>query len=82
MARSKYSSQKRSRELARKQKNQDKISRKQEARKRKEESRPSLNGVDSDITGIVPGPQPLPEQWNDERERDESPAEEAEDKEQ
>ncbi len=65
MARKPYSFDKRNRELSRQKKHQDKLARKQEARKRKAEMEPSANESDPDIAGIVPGPQPLPEQWND-----------------
>jgi hypothetical protein len=80
MARNKYSFKKRNRELAQKQKNQEKLSRKQEARERKEETDTSVDGyVDSDIAGIVPGPQPLPEQWSDVDNREKPPVEETKD---
>jgi hypothetical protein len=64
MARKPYSFEKRNRELSRQKKQQDKLARKQEARKRKTEMEPSAIESDPDIAGIVPGPQPLPEQWN------------------
>ncbi|MEA3471254.1 MAG: hypothetical protein U9R24_06030 [Thermodesulfobacteriota bacterium] len=64
MARKPYSFEKRNRELSRQKKQQDKLARKQEARKRKTETEPSAGESDPDIAGIVPGPQPLPEHWN------------------
>jgi hypothetical protein len=64
MARKPYSFEKRNRELSRQKKQQDKLARKQEARKRKTEMESSAVEADPDIAGIVPGPQPLPEQWN------------------
>jgi len=67
MARKPYSFEKRNRELSRQKKQQDKLARKQEARKRKTEMESSVIESDPDIAGIVPGPQPLPEQWNNEK---------------
>lgn len=64
MARKPYSFEKRSRELSRQKKRQDKLARKQEARRRKSEAGLPAGEVDPDIAGIVPGPQPLPEQWD------------------
>ncbi|MBW2636710.1 MAG: hypothetical protein JRC86_04165 [Deltaproteobacteria bacterium] len=67
MARKPYSFEKRNRELSRQKKQQDKLARKQDARKRKTELESSAVEVDPDIAGIVPGPQALPEQWNNEK---------------
>jgi hypothetical protein len=67
MARKPYSFEKRNRELSRQKKQQDKLARKQEARKRKSELESSAVEADPDIAGIVPGPQSLPEQWNNEK---------------
>ena len=67
MARKPYSFEKRNRELSRQKKQQDKLARKQEARKRKIELESSAIESDPDIDGIVPGPQSLPEQWNDKK---------------
>jgi hypothetical protein len=36
-----------------------------EAKERRGEARVKNNDEDPDIAGIRPGPQPLPEQWND-----------------
>jgi hypothetical protein len=50
--------------------------RREEAKQRRNESVPGAPGVDPDIAGIVPGPQPNP--WLDDA--DEQPAEEEEEK--
>ena len=56
--------QKRQKELARQQKQQDKAARRLEIKQRKAQSGPRGTGTeDPDIAGIRPGPQPLPEQW-------------------
>ncbi len=56
--------QKRQKELARQQKQQDKAARRLEIKQRKAQSGPRSTGNgDPDIAGIRPGPQPLPEQW-------------------
>ena len=56
--------QKRQKELARQQKQQDKAARRLEIKQRKAQSGPRGAGTeDPDIAGIRPGPQPLPEQW-------------------
>lgn len=56
--------QKRQKELARQQKQQDKAARRLEIKQRKAQSGPRATGTeDPDIAGIRPGPQPLPEQW-------------------
>ncbi|MDD5476550.1 MAG: hypothetical protein PHU03_08600 [Syntrophales bacterium] len=65
MAKSRHSFQKRQRELSQKKKQQDKADRKSEARLRKKEADYSPGNHDPDIDGITPGPQPLPEQWDD-----------------
>jgi hypothetical protein len=58
--------QKRQKELARQQKQQDKAMRRLEMKQRKTQGAPRGDGVeDPDIAGIRPGPQPLPEQWGD-----------------
>ncbi len=58
--------QKREREKARQQKNKDKEARRVEARQRRADSGPRFEGdEDPDIAGIRPGPQLLPEQWDD-----------------
>lgn len=53
---------KRQKELARQQKQQDKLGRRVQ-RKKEREDRPveDSGGDDPDIAGIVPGPQPLPD---------------------
>jgi len=65
MARSSHATfQKRQKELARQQKQQDKAARRLEIKQRKAQSGSRGIGVeDPDIAGIRPGPQPLPEQW-------------------
>lgn len=55
--------QKREKERARVQKQRDKEARRQEAKERKSEVVAGSEGVDPDLAGIIPGPQPLPEQW-------------------
>ena len=67
---------KRERERARAEKQKQKIVRREEAKQRRNESVPGAPGVDPDIAGIVPGPQPNP--WLDDA--DEQPAEEEEEK--
>ena len=62
--------QKRQKERARQQKQQDKAARRLEIKQKKVQNGPRGSGAeDPDIAGIVPGPQPLPEQWG-ESERD------------
>ena len=62
--RSRPTSQKRNKEMARQQKQKDKASRRLEAKERKTNVESQAGGKDLDITGIQPGPQPLPEQWD------------------
>jgi len=62
--RSRASSQKREREKALQQKQKDKEARRLEAKQRKADRKPEAGHEDPDIAGIVPGPQPLPEQWH------------------
>ncbi len=57
--------QKREKEKARQRKQQDKEVRRVEAKQRKASATPRTGDEDPDIAGIRPGPQPLPEQWND-----------------
>ncbi|HLL01525.1 MAG TPA: hypothetical protein VK539_13125 [Myxococcaceae bacterium] len=54
---------KRQKELARKEKNKEKDVRREQRKKEKSErtTQPGQEGVDPDIAGIVPGPQPLPD---------------------
>jgi hypothetical protein len=61
--RSKATFQKLEREKEKKQKQRDKVIRRQEAKKAKVERQPDSSHEDPDIAGIKPGPQPLPEQW-------------------
>ena len=57
-------SQKREKEKAWQQMNMDKQARRVEAKQRRADSGPRFVGAeDSDIVGIQPGPQLLPEQW-------------------
>jgi hypothetical protein len=57
---------KRERERARAEKQKAKAVRREEAKQRRNEAVPNEPGVDPDIAGIVPGPQPNP--WLDEEE--------------
>jgi hypothetical protein len=68
---------KRERERARAEKQKAKVVRREEARQRRNESGPGEPGVDPDIAGIVPGPQPNP--WLDDLE-DEAAEKKEEDK--
>jgi hypothetical protein len=52
---------KRAKELSRKEHQQQKDA-KREQRKKEKEERPVVEGEDPDIAGIVPGPQPIPEE--------------------
>ena len=62
--RSRPTSQKRNKEMARQQKQKDKAARRLEAKERKTDAGSDVGGTDLDIAGIKPGPQPLPEEWN------------------
>jgi hypothetical protein len=62
--RSRPTSQKRNKEMARQQKQKDKAARRLEAKERKTDVGSDVGGKDVDIAGIQPGPQPLPEQWD------------------
>jgi hypothetical protein len=62
--RSRPTSQKRNKEMARQQKQKDKATRRLEAKERKTNVESQAGGKDLDIAGIQPGPQPLPEQWD------------------
>jgi len=57
--------QKREKEKARVQKQRDKETRRLESKERKTNLTTAIGGEDPDIAGIRPGPQPLPEQWDD-----------------
>jgi hypothetical protein len=62
--RSRPTSQKRNKEMARQQKQKDKATRRLEAKERKTDVGSKVDGKELDIAGIQPGPQPLPEQWD------------------
>ena len=62
--RSRPTSQKRNKEMARQQKQKDKATRRLEAKERKTDVGSKVGGKDLDISSIQPGPQPLPEQWD------------------
>ena len=55
--------EKRQKEKARQQRQKDKEAQRLENRERRANAGPRLEGEDPDLAGIVPGPQPLPEQW-------------------
>jgi hypothetical protein len=57
--------QKRAKELARQRKREAKEARRLEAKERKAKAKLRFTDEDPDIAGIRPGPQPLPEQWDD-----------------
>jgi hypothetical protein len=52
---------KRQKELARQEKVKEKDAKRDQRKKEKAERGPMEDGVDPDIAGIVPGPQPLPD---------------------
>jgi hypothetical protein len=56
---------KRQKELARLEKQKEKDARREERKKEKSERAPTAGGVDPDIAGITPGPQPVPEWMTD-----------------
>jgi hypothetical protein len=60
---SKQTFQKREKEKARVMKQKDKEIRRLEAKARKASNPTAIGDEDPDIAGIRPGPQPLPEQW-------------------
>ena len=62
--RSRPTSQKRNKEMARQQKQKDKAARRLEAKERKTDVGSDVGSKYVDIAGIQPGPQPLPEQWD------------------
>ena len=62
--RTKVTQQKRARERAKQERQQEKTRRREEAKTRKANEPQRGGGEDPDIAGIVPGPQPSP--WNDE----------------
>ena len=57
--------QKRAREIAKQRKREAKVARRLEAKERKGKPKPGFGDEDPDIAGIIPGPQPLPEQWDE-----------------
>ena len=61
--RTKVTQQKRARERAKQERQQEKTRRREEARTRRANEPHQTGGEDPDIAGIVPGPQPRP--WND-----------------
>ena len=63
--RTKVTQQKRARERAKQERQQEKVRRREEAKSRKGTTeRTAADGEDPDIAGIIPGPQPSP--WGDE----------------
>lgn len=63
---SKPSYEKRQKEMARQQRMRDKTAARVETKERKAAAGSrSLDGEDPDLAGIRPGPQPLPDAWND-----------------
>jgi len=62
--RTKVTQQKRARERAKQERQQEKTRRREEAKTRKANEPQRPDGVDPDIAGIIPGPQPSP--WNEE----------------
>ena len=62
-SRPKVTQQKRARERARQERQQEKVRRRDEAKTRKANTPAGATDEDPDIAGIVPGPQPRP--WDD-----------------
>ena len=62
-SRPKVTQQKRARERARQERQQEKLRRRDEAKTRRANTPNAATGEDPDIAGIVPGPQPSP--WGD-----------------
>jgi hypothetical protein len=62
---SKQSAQKRQKERNRQEWQRDKASKKEQRKVDKANKPPPEPGVDPDIAHIIPGPQPLPEEFND-----------------
>ena len=69
---SKASFQKREKEKQRQQRQRDKEQQRIAAKQRRAEAGPRPADEDPDLAGIVPGPQPLPEQWRYAEEADAS----------
>lgn len=70
MQKSRPTQNKRARERARQEKQQQKAARRLDKTRQADDPRPA-NGEDPDIAGIVPGPQPSP--WGDDEELEETP---------
>lgn len=68
-SRPKVTQQKRARERARQERQQEKVRRREEAKVRRANTPGHPGGEDPDIAGIIPGPQPSP--WGDEKEEEE-----------
>ena len=62
--RTKVTQQKRARERAKQERQQEKLRRREEAKTRRANTPRTDTGEDPDIAGIIPGPQPSP--WGDE----------------
>jgi len=75
--RSRPTFQKREKEKARLEKQKEKESRRLESKERKADQAVGFGDEDPDIAGIRPGPQPLPEQWDQDHLRRVEPPEEA-----
>jgi hypothetical protein len=67
--------EKRQKEKMRQQRQKDKEAQRLLNRERRATTGPRLEGEDPDLAGIVPGPQPLPEQWRHADEFDNPPTE-------
>ena len=72
-SRPKVTQQKRARERARQERQQEKLRRRDEAKVRRANTPTVADGEDPDLAGIVPGPQPRP--WDDEQLEDDDDAE-------
>jgi hypothetical protein len=71
-SRSRPTQAKRAREKALQEKRQQKAARRQDAKERKDTGPNRADGIDPDIAGIVPGPQPHPFLEDDELEEENS----------
>ena len=67
-SRPKVTQQKRARERARQERQQEKVRRREENKVRRANTPGAAGGEDPDIAGIIPGPQPSP--WGDELNED------------
>ena len=74
-SRPKVTQQKRARERARQERQQEKLRRRDEAKVRRANTPDAPGGEDPDIAGIVPGPQPRP--WDDDEVPDDEEVENA-----